>query len=875
MGKAITLGLVLGASLAPGFSTVFKTAKERAQGLKSTLSQARLGAAAAADVAKLGARLESLKSSQTTLRGSNAKLTSDIKTTERALEKARETAGRYGITLENAATQQTHLAATADRAARSLARMQAKEQRKAVRDEAKGQILGTVGPALGAGAVVKTSMGFEHRLRGIGNIADLSGKQITTLGHAVQRTGYDVNQTSDSMLDAYNVLLGKGMDPSRANAVLGIIGKTATGEQANIEDLSVTTFALVDNLKLAESEMPKAMDILAQSGKEGSFELKDMAKYFPQLTAQAATLGMKGTEAVSTLGAALQVAMKGAGSPEEAATNLRNFLQKMTAPDTLKNFKKTFGVNLEASLKEAMQRGENPIEYMVELIAKLTKGDKFKVGKLFADQQVQNFLAPMMQHMEEFREIKKKSEQASGVVDRDFANMMGTATERVKHATTAFRWLGVSLGTTLLPAVGFVADKLATMASCVADLAQRYPHLTTVVVGAAVGLVGFKVAALSAKFAGTLLGGGLDTMVGTFKFFFPSVLRTNTALRATRTSSLAAALGVRGLNLALLASPVGLIAAGIAAGAFLIYKYWGPIKSFFTGLWEGLQVGLQPVMGQFEALGRAIEPVWKAAQKLWGVVSNFFTTQDQGESKTAESWGKRIGTVIGGTLVNMIPGASLVTSLFGASEGKKPAPSHVRALPAHGQSVPVPKQEPTVPQPLTVKPTVSKKPTSVAGIAQQRLTQPGWESPRHQALLRRHGAIPAATTSTAPRRQSRVADVAQQRLPQPGWESPRLQALLLRHGAIPTAIPPTSPVTTPRSVAVSQAPAKPVTDPQPLAKAGGQSRAGQVTNNISVTGVGMDTVQKIVKTALDAFTRDLESKLEAMRAQQMRVSYGG
>ncbi|QRY30563.1 phage tail protein [Variovorax sp. PDNC026] len=37
---------------------------------------------------------------------------------------------------------------------------------------------------------------------------------------------------------------------------------------------------------------------------------------------------------------------------------------------------------------------------------------------------------------------------------------------------------------------------------------------------------------------------------------------------------------------ALLMNPIGLVITAIAVAAFLIYKYWGPISTFFSGLWE-------------------------------------------------------------------------------------------------------------------------------------------------------------------------------------------------------------------------------------------------------------------------------------------------
>jgi len=805
MSKAITLGLVVGATLAPGFTTVFKTAREQAQGLKTALSSSRLGASAAADVARLGARLDRLKASQGALGTDNVKLANRIAQTQKELGKAQATASKYGVTLDNASAKHKAFAASADKANQSLNRLQASQRRKEVRDEARGDLLGVAGATAAFVAPVKVAMGEEHRLRAIGNIADLSAQQVEELGQSMRRVGGDVNQTTDAMLDAYNVLLGKGLDPGRATAVLAPIGKTATAAQASVEDLSVTTYALLDNLKLAENQVPKAMDMLAQAGKEGSFELKDMARFFPLLTAQAATLGMQGTEAVATLGSALQVAMKGAGSPEEAANNLKNFLQKMTAPDTVKRFKEEFGVNLETSMKAAMARGENPVEYMIGLISQLTKGDKFRIGELFGDMQVGNFLAPMLQNMEEYRQIKERTLGASGVVDQDFANMMTTGTERIKSATISLTRLGSTLGSVLLPTVGAAAESLGSMVSVVADLAQRYPNLTTVIAFAAAGLVGFKVAVLAARIGGTLLMDGVSLVTGAFRLLRPSVIAANASMLWSRTVALAsaAAHGVwqgailvgRGVmlgwaavtaavtaaqwlwNAALTANPIGVVimaVAALAGAAYLIYENWEPIKAWFADLWDSITGFCGKAMNEITSL----------------ITSPLGFLED------------KLGTVMGWLGIG----------------GKDAAEDVAKVAADLGQTVP----EPASPAPAA-SPAAGVKPATLAGMtsekAQALASDPAWQSPKHQEILQRAMGGQGG---------------------QGGQAAP--------------ASLPSGP---------------------PASGKGGPAGSGLVVNNnVTVTGVGLEHVHQIVKAAMDTFSRDLESRLEAMRSQQMRRSYG-
>ncbi|ECO0976983.1 phage tail tape measure protein [Salmonella enterica subsp. enterica serovar Muenchen] len=76
---------------------------------------------------------------------------------------------------------------------------------------------------------------------------------------------------------------------------------------------------------------------------------------------------------------------------------------------------------------------------------------------------------------------------------------------------------------------------------------------------------------------------------------------------------LAAGRAVLFIGRALLMNPIGLLITGIAIAAYLIYRYWEPIKGFFTRLWTGIEnIGTQ----------------------IWSSITGFFTDRWQ-EIQTA------------------------------------------------------------------------------------------------------------------------------------------------------------------------------------------------------------------------------------------------
>lgn len=100
-------------------------------------------------------------------------------------------------------------------------------------------------------------------------------------------------------------------------------------------------------------------------------------------------------------------------------------------------------------------------------------------------------------------------------------------------------------------------------------------------------------------------------------------------LFATGTATLGAALGVVGTAVAtvgrlLLLNPIGLAVTAIATAAFLIYKYWGPITRFFSGIWASITAGLSALWQSFNTIG---------AQLMAGLVSGI--TNSLGAVKAA------------------------------------------------------------------------------------------------------------------------------------------------------------------------------------------------------------------------------------------------
>lgn len=461
--------------------------------------------------------------------------------------------------------------------------------------QARERLRGAIGMGLALAAPVVTMAKFEERLVDFGNTAGIFGDDLRKIEAQLRATGPAVNKSATEMLDALEYLVGKGLSPEAGLRAIRAIGMTSTATKADVLDMAASGYAVLDNLKVPAEDLQLAYDAMALAGKRGGFELKGMAQFFPGLTAKAQALGMKGVSAVAELAAALQIARKGAGSDSEAANNMQNFLSKLSSQETVKRFKE-LGLDVEKEFKVAEEKGVSVFEHMLTRINEVTKGNTFVLNELFGDEQVKNFLLPMMANMEEFRQIRDDAMKAAGVNEADFARVMETATAKAKALMVELDNL-MSASSPLLDVFKELAGYLLTAMRAMNAFATENPELTRYLILGAAALMGMSIAArlLAFTFAGLRLG-----LINVAALFLKFKDGRNIAIGWRMLSGTARALGG---SLRILGRGAGLVASSLVRLA-------GVKPSWELVRWLGRLAGLAGGVG---ALKTAVGGLPKAA----------------------------------------------------------------------------------------------------------------------------------------------------------------------------------------------------------------------------------------------------------------------
>lgn len=324
-------------------------------------------------------------------------------------------------------------------------------------------------------ATVKETAEFEDMLQGIGQTGDLTKEQLGSLRSAILNLSPVIGRLPQQIADIANTLVAAGISPAQAEKMLSPIGRVSVATRSEFADIAKAAMALAQNMEVPADQIEATFDKIWLAAKRGNFELKDMAQFFPAIAAAASSRGMKGVSSAVELAAAAQIVREGAGTPGQAATNLKDLLLKMQAPQTVKKFAE-FGVDIKAQIAKGIKEGKSPLETVIlETRKVLEKNKNATVGDLFHDQQAQLAMAKLVEKYEEFIKIREEAMKAQGTIANDFKEMSATTKAHLDRLDAAMDRRRKIWAKLLDPIVQRRASTYTRLNNWLGDLPERFP----------------------------------------------------------------------------------------------------------------------------------------------------------------------------------------------------------------------------------------------------------------------------------------------------------------------------------------------------------------------------------------------------------------
>lgn len=535
MANNLALGLVIGGAVSPTVGTAFNTVENRIKKLEQRGNQAKVLRNTIGETMRL--RDEWKKAHDSGAASASGLL--------RKLETNLDTLRKQGVQVGKLRQEYQSL----DRVARSMdLKVKGHQQIEQGKAGLKSGI-GTAVAGVGAMAVpTKISADYQAIIRDIAIKAGVANQpQEAELTTSVIKTSQDTGMARNDVADLVNKLVGAGMSLDKALSYAPVAAKFAVGQGASGNDTANMIQALQQNAKITDPKvMEKALEAIAMQGQAGSFEASDMARWFPQLLAGMGKLGVTGMDSVSQLGAMLQVQMKTAGGSDEAANNLKNWMEKIGSTDVVKSYKDV-GIDYQGSLNTGIQKGMSTLESsfalaqryiektdpekakkMKEATAKISKEadpakakemldsleQALRTGDLFADMQVKAALTAYTQNRGLYEQLKKDSQNASGILDKNLAERRGASSQIWAETFQAVNDSMRSIGDAIRPVTDAVAKGITATAKEFTTLSDNAKPVVLAIALLGGGLVALKSAASAFKIGKGLLNLGRGALGG-------------------------------------------------------------------------------------------------------------------------------------------------------------------------------------------------------------------------------------------------------------------------------------------------------------------------------------------------------------------------
>jgi len=531
-------------------------------------------------------------------------------------------------------------------------------------DEAASRARGRLFDGLAVGytgaRIVKPFVAFEDALVRMGNTAEVYGPQLERVGAQIIKSGAQFGYGGSEAAAGASDFLAAGLDLKTALDALAptlMLSRTAGVE---VMEASQAGIAVLQNLGLSANQLGAAFNLMAKAGKEGRFEINDMARAFPGLSSRASILGMTGLDAVRRMAAMLQITRMNARDAEEAENNLLNFFDKLTGNETLQHFEK-MGVSIKKIMEKSKRDGTDFVDTMLDEIGRLTKDgtDAIAMTKLFPDRQARQAAMILVQQRKELERIKKAlGSGAKGVLEGDFGRISVTSRFGLQKTMAGLERIGIALGRAFGPMIGDLTERFAGFAERFAGWAERNPGIIRGI-GALVG--GFAALRIATAGFGLIFGGVMKNLVKQFGGrIFASLARGLVGLGPVLLNGLVALAPwvIRGI--ALLFTPAGWIAALVGVGALLVWyfrddiaKAWGQLVNWFkTAGWpEIITTSLLAIVG---FPGLLVDRIIQGLANAWPRLKSWFSERWNGMMPSFMSIG--VGGVSTPASAGNIPG---------------------------------------------------------------------------------------------------------------------------------------------------------------------------------------------------------------------------
>lgn len=431
-------------------------------------------------------------------------------------------------------------------------------------------------------------------------------------------------------------LLGYAKDA----ATMGVAFDMAAGDAGE----AMATMANV--LGKPITEMAQFGDVINHLSDNANSKAKDIVNVITRVGSDTRMLGLSENQAAAFGSTFLSMGK----APELAAQAVKGmssaFLQ-LKAGAHEKELKQ-LGFTTKSFAAAMNKDAQGAISSFIEKVKKMPKDKQYPLlAKVFGKQYADDVLLLAQNTGEYNRQLGLLQETDAngnlkyiGSMQREFENRSNTTENKLTKLKSSLAEIATKIGNAFLPVITSFVENITPVIYSITEWVETNPQLMewVLTIGGGIGAVVGGLLTLHSAFsfvtAGLLpflkLGKFLGGFLGNFLFSAISKLSLGFGYLIGYIAKGAMMFGkaIFMMSRALLTNPIGLLIAGIAVAAYLIYDNWGKIGPWFTELW-------QTVSGAFSS---AWSSITNFCSEAWANISNFFISGIGNITATILDW---------------------------------------------------------------------------------------------------------------------------------------------------------------------------------------------------------------------------------------------
>ncbi|WP_264686089.1 phage tail tape measure protein [Wolbachia endosymbiont (group B) of Polyommatus icarus] len=460
----------------------------------------------------------------------------------------------------------------------------------------KSQIIETIGLGLSLAAPIKVAIDFESAMADVTKVVDFDektkesdkfAKKLKEMSRTVPLSAAELAQIAASGGQL-------GIKKEDLFKFTETVAKMSTAFDMSAEQAGDSIAKLSNVYGIDVSKMEHVGNVINHLSDNTAAKARDMVETLAIVGGTAKQFGLD-IEKTSSLANAFISLGK---TPEKAATAINALLSKLqTAEEQGGDFKaalEQMGITAEEIVQRISENGEEALLYFFQTLKKMDNQERSTILMKLFGQEYQDDIALLAGSFNKYEDAIKllaNTEKYKSSLQEEFKNRADTTANKLRLLRNAIAEVGMNLGSVMLPTLKSIAEFLQEKTRYIAEFAEKYPTLTTAIMGTVAALISLKIVAVGLGYGFTLLGSTIFSLkanlLGVFSFLsatvFPAV--------------------VTGLRAITLANPIGLLVAGLVTGAALVIANWQKVKDFFSSFWKSL---IKPIGEAFSWIGESV-----------------------------------------------------------------------------------------------------------------------------------------------------------------------------------------------------------------------------------------------------------------------------